>query len=890
MNESLKPTKTSTNLESLKDYEAEPFTPLPPQKTLQEASPSSEVESLTNQPHSPKERPGLVRMTKVIEGEFEKIKDVKVEDVSLTCDTSLEVFNNEVNRLSGMDDDLFTYEVEVANIPCDSKMDDDSEHEADDDMGYDPSDAAFTEWLGSKGDDEVELTDEESSDDMDEVAEVFRIDTNLFNFETPMCKAFKEFNYLLQIDPGLLNKDFEGLKTYEDCKDDWIYEWNKDDYEWYEALEDSELKDEALRNKAIMEGFIKEDDDEEELCEVHELPMCNIKRYMMIKYSFNNDEKYIAVKEEKYDDLTITREEACQAYQEVFRIIDEGWMVTRADCLVGVVLLVKDCRMINWRYDVSVPALTKDHKGMKLNTPYPEDVNTPYQIYIPTEVKNTEQESKLNELTKLVQMLMDEKINTKTNEQKPESSNSGSSSKILYCMICKREDHRTSDNEMYTASLKRSENYKARSYQYASPSKQILKAKAKPFPPCIHCGFNDHRPNDCRNYPECSSESSIGVKSNTCGSTVHSTSNHNEFEHFKRGEEIQASKAREPKKVGSQKKLTQSLLFVQRHIREPIWYLHSGFSSSMTGVKSYLHKYVEQPGPKVVLQDNSSCITEGYGSINCEDKPCSACEKGKHKRASFKTKQNFLIRKCLHLLHMDLFGPVSPVSIIHKKYTLVIVNEYSRTDNGTVFRNIELESFCDEKGISQNFSSPYTPKQNGVVGRKNRTLIEAARTMLNGSVLSKHFGTEAVRIACYTQNKSIIVKRHDKTPYEIFRERIPDISYFYVFGCLVFIHNHKDNLGKFDAKADDGYFLGYLFNSTAFRVFNTRRQQIEETYHVTFDETDPSRQYQIDSDISYYIIPHGRSLTELTLEKHVLEVIAPNEQDNPQTEDVEGTD
>ncbi|GKC48333.1 retrovirus-related pol polyprotein from transposon TNT 1-94, partial [Tanacetum coccineum] len=84
---------------------------------------------------------------------------------------------------------------------------------------------------------------------------------------------------------------------------------------------------------------------------------------------------------------------------------------------------------------------------------------------------------------------------------------------------------------------------------------------------------------------------------------------------------------------------------------------------------------------------------------------------------------------------------------------------------------------------------------------------------------------------------SIIVKRHDKTPYEIFRERILDINYFHVFGCSVFIHNHKDHLGKFDAKADDGYFLGYSFVSKAFRVFNTRRQQIEETYHVTFDES-----------------------------------------------------
>ncbi|GJW59626.1 hypothetical protein Tco_0108961 [Tanacetum coccineum] len=365
-----------------------------------------------------------VRMTKVIKVEFEKIMDVKVKDVSLTCDTQLEIFNMEVSRLSRMDDDLFTYEVEVANIPCNSKKNDDSEDD-DNDMGYDPSDVAFIEWLRLKNfnyktmdhytittlwiywireDDEFELTDDKSSDDMNEVAEVFRIDTNLLDFETPMCKAFNEFNYLLQIDPDLLTKDIEGFKTYEDYKNDWIYEWNKDvpwvdekpwtntgvwtkptpvkhtckplnynigcskwptcswkddgycnggnlprtyiienqlhyqDYEWYEALEDGELKDLALRNKAIMEGFINEDDNEsqdeqkrrwniytnyddayeinhehnksEELCEIHELPVCNIKRYMMIKYSFNDDEEYVAVKEDEYDDLTVRRKEA----------------------------------------------------------------------------------------------------------------------------------------------------------------------------------------------------------------------------------------------------------------------------------------------------------------------------------------------------------------------------------------------------------------------------------------------------------------------------------------------------------------------------------------------------------------------------------------------------
>ncbi|GJU93065.1 hypothetical protein Tco_1317821 [Tanacetum coccineum] len=154
-------------------------------------------------------------MMKVIKEEFEKLESLKIGDDSFA-------FHKEFNRMSIMDDDLFTYEIEIsglANIPCDLNEEDDSEqqmtHGSGDDM---------------EGDDEVELTDEESSDsdDEDEVAEIFRIDTNVFDFETPMCRAFKEFNYLLQIDLDVLSKNIEGFKTYEDYKDDWIYEWNED--------------------------------------------------------------------------------------------------------------------------------------------------------------------------------------------------------------------------------------------------------------------------------------------------------------------------------------------------------------------------------------------------------------------------------------------------------------------------------------------------------------------------------------------------------------------------------------------------------------------------------------------------------------------------------------
>nr|GEV34245.1 ribonuclease H-like domain-containing protein [Tanacetum cinerariifolium] len=207
------------------------------------------------------------------------------------------------------------------------------------------------------------------------------------------------------------------------------------------------------------------------------------------------------------------------------------------------------------------------------------------------------------------------------------------------------------------------------------------------------------------------------------------------------------------------------------------------------------HKRLAHLNFKTINQLAKQNLVMGLPSlVYSKYKPCSSCEKRKHHRASFKTKQTFSIKKCLHLLHMDLFGPVTPRSINHEKYTLVIVDEYSRytwvyflkkkihapetimsfikrvenqndikvkqlrTDNDTEFKNSILVSFCDEKGISQNSSSRYTPEQNGVTERKNRTLIEAARTMLLGYVFSKQYLNETVPTAYYTQNRSTIVK------------------------------------------------------------------------------------------------------------------------------------
>ncbi|GJV38810.1 putative ribonuclease H-like domain-containing protein [Tanacetum coccineum] len=163
-----------------------------------------------------------------------------------------------------------------------------------------------------------------------------------------------------------------------------------------------------------------------------------------------------------------------------------------------------------------------------------------------------------------------------------------------------------------------------------------------------------------------------------------------------------------------------------------------------------------------------------------------------------------------------------------------------RSDNGTEFKNSVMNQFCEMKGIKREFSVARTPQQNGVAERKNRTLIEAARTMLVDSNLPTTFWAEAVNTACYVLNRVLVIKPHNKTPYELIRGRTPLIDFMKPFGCPVTILNTRDNLGKFDGKADEGFFVGYSVISKAMRVFNRRTRIVEETLNIRFLENAPN--------------------------------------------------
>ncbi|GJY87448.1 putative ribonuclease H-like domain-containing protein [Tanacetum coccineum] len=261
------------------------------------------------------------------------------------------------------------------------------------------------------------------------------------------------------------------------------------------------------------------------------------------------------------------------------------------------------------------------------------------------------------------------------------------------------------------------------------------------------------------------------------------------------------------------------------------------------------------------------------------DHSCVACQKGKQHKASCKSKLVTSVSQPLQILHMDLFGPTFVKSIMGKAYCLVVTDDYSkfswvfflakkdetsgilknfitgienqlnhkvkiiRCDNGTEFKNYEMNQFCGIKGIKREFSNARTPQQNGVAERKNRTLIEAARTMLADSLLPIPFWAEAVNTACYVQNRVLVTKPHNKTPYELLIGRTPIISFMRPFGCPVTILNTLDHLGKFDGKADEGFLVGYSINSKAFRVFNSRTRKTQEGHCVSCESANKSKSW-----------------------------------------------
>ncbi|KAJ9552991.1 hypothetical protein OSB04_017036 [Centaurea solstitialis] len=220
----------------------------------------------------------------------------------------------------------------------------------------------------------------------------------------------------------------------------------------------------------------------------------------------------------------------------------------------------------------------------------------------------------------------------------------------------------------------------------------------------------------------------------------------------------------------------------------------------MTGTLELLSSYIQQEGNSIAFGGNQKGRIKGYGMI-------VKGEVGMHQ--------------------------VSYVDGL--KHNLISVRVLRR-DNETEFKNSIIEEYLASVGTTHNFSAPMTTQQNGVVERKNKTLVEAARTMLNASGLPLTFWAKAVFTACYTQNRSLVVKRFEKTPYQLLHNKRPNIKFLHVFGCKCYVLNDREPIGKFDPKGDDAIFIGYSCDSAAYIVNVPRSQIVVVSTNVKFDD------------------------------------------------------
>jgi transposase InsO family protein len=171
-----------------------------------------------------------------------------------------------------------------------------------------------------------------------------------------------------------------------------------------------------------------------------------------------------------------------------------------------------------------------------------------------------------------------------------------------------------------------------------------------------------------------------------------------------------------------------------------------------------------------------------------------------------------------------------------------------RNNNGSEFKNLQVEEFLEEEGIKHKFSAPYTPQQNGVVERKNMTLIDMARMILGEFKTPERFWSEAVNTACHAINRLYLHRLLKKTSYELLNGNKPNVSYFCVFGSKCYILVKKGRHSKFAPKAIEGFLLGYESNTKVYRVFNKSSGLVEVSSDVVFDETDDSPREQVDLD------------------------------------------
>jgi transposase InsO family protein len=296
---------------------------------------------------------------------------------------------------------------------------------------------------------------------------------------------------------------------------------------------------------------------------------------------------------------------------------------------------------------------------------------------------------------------------------------------------------------------------------------------------------------------------------------------------------------------------------------------------------------------KKMCQEN---LVDGQPKIEPTDEVCRGCLVGKQRRLSFPRQADFRAREPLELLHGDLCVPITPPTPAGNRFFLLLVDDFSRymwivlmktkdkafaafkevkeeieverkekvkalrTDRGGEFNSDVFVEYCKDAGIKRFRTAPYSPQQNGVVERRNQTVLGMARSMMKSMRIPAEFWGEAVTTAVYILNRATTKSLAEMTPYEAWYKRKPKVSHFRTFGCLVHVKSTSPHLSKLDDRSFLMLFLGYEKGSKAYRVYNPVTKKLHVTRDAIFEE---DKVWDWDTERGS---PEGQKFVEFTAE------------------------
>ncbi|GJT33597.1 zinc finger, CCHC-type containing protein [Tanacetum coccineum] len=311
-------------------------------------------------------------------------------------------------------------------------------------------------------------------------------------------------------------------------------------------------------------------------------------------------------------------------------------------------------------------------------------------------------------------------------------------------------------------------------------------------------------------------------------------------------------------------------------------------------------------------------LVHGIPAIEHTTQVCDVCLIGKHSRAPFPKKAKARSTLPLDLVYGDLCGPITPPTPSGKKYIFLLVDDYSRymwvyflstkdqafdtfkeyksmvekelrttlkmlrTDRGGEFTSNEFTQYCKENGIARQLTAPYSPQQNGVVERRNRTIMSTTRCMMKATNMPQNFWAEAVRHAIYILNSVPTKALEDITPYEAIKQKKPNLEKLKVFGSIAYAKVPSQHLTKLDDRSTKMVYLGNEQGSKAYRLFDPTTRKICVSRDVKFKEDETW-------DWSEYLDEHINNEPEWTdfrienleeTNKHHDQENQPNEEDN----------